>query len=318
MKRILKFLGLTLLLIILLVAGSAIYISSKGIPSYPIEKVSFNATITPESVARGKKLASMLCAGCHMNNSTRKLSGKLMADVPKEFGTIYSPNITQDENSRLADYSDGELLYLLRTGIKRNGQYAPPYMAKLPNMADEDINAIISFFRSDDPMLAADPTPTEQGEISFLTKALCNVVFKPFPLPENPIPMPDTNNTVELGKYLVYNLDCYTCHSADFKTNNYLDPPKSEGYLGGGNQTLNMEGQVVQTQNLTPHFSGIGEWNKDEFVKAVRSGQKEGEEALRYPMMPYILLTEKEAGSIYEYLMTVPPIDNAVARSVLN
>ena len=38
-------------------------------------------------------------------------------------------------------------------------KYAPPYMAKLPNLADKDMNAIISFLRSDHPLVAADPTP---------------------------------------------------------------------------------------------------------------------------------------------------------------
>ena len=191
-------------------------------------------------------------------------------------------------------------------------------MAKLPNMADEDMNAIIAWLRSDDPMLAPDLTPSKESDVTFLTKMLSNLAFKPFPMPTGSISMPDTGNTVELGGYLVHNLDCYTCHSADFKTNNYLDPPKSEGYLGGGNQTLNMEGKVVPTQNITPHETGIGNWTKAQFVKAVRSGQKDGEEALRYPMLPYVGLTEYEAGAIYDYLMTVPPIDNTVQRAILN
>jgi len=318
MKKALKFSGITIVILVLVVVGFAIFINAKGIPSYAVEEVHFKVESSPESIARGKTLATMLCAGCHLSNDTRKLSGKFMADVPKEFGTIYSPNITQHKESRIAEYTDGELVYLLRTGIKRNGQYAPPYMAKLPNMADEDVNAIISFLRSSDPLVAADPAPSKQIEESFLTKALCYLVFKPFPLPEHTISMPDTNNAVELGRYLVHNLDCYTCHSADFKTNNYLDPPLSEGYLGWGNQTLNLDGEVVVTQNLTAHGTGIGNWTKEQFIRVVRSGQKEGEEVLRYPMMPYSLLSEYEAGAIYEYLMTVPPIDNSVTRSVLN
>ena len=73
--------------------------------------------------------------------------------------------------------TDSELIYLLRTGIKKDGKYAPPYMAKLPNMADEDIDAIISFLRSDDPMMKADATPDQPCEPSFLTKLLCRVAF---------------------------------------------------------------------------------------------------------------------------------------------
>jgi muramoyltetrapeptide carboxypeptidase LdcA involved in peptidoglycan recycling len=50
---------------------------------------------------------------------------------------------------------DGELEYLVRTGVKANGQYVPPWMPKQPRMADEDLHSIVAFLRSDDPMVAA-------------------------------------------------------------------------------------------------------------------------------------------------------------------
>jgi hypothetical protein len=42
----------------------------------------------------------------------------------------------------------------------------------------------------------------------------------------------------------------------------------------------------------------------------------EGERALQYPMIPYTLLTDWEASAIYEYLRTIPDIENNVERSV--
>jgi hypothetical protein len=189
-------------------------------------------------------------------------------------------------------------------------------MAKLPHMADEDINAIISFLRSDDPMVKATPIASKPCEPSFLTKFLCTVAFKPLPLPTGKIEMPDTTNRVELGKYLTHNLDCFTCHSADFKTMNVLEPQKSPGYLGGGNKPLNMEGHVMLTANITPDKeTGIGNWTEEKFIKALKYGLKDGENALRYPMVPYSMLTDYEAGAIYSYLLTVPPIKNKVIRS---
>ena len=140
-----------------------------------------------------------------------------MFDAPKEFGAIYSQNITQDKTYGIGTWTDGELLYLLRTGIKRDGRYAPPWMAKLPNMADEDINSVIAFLHSDDPMVAASLTPDTPCAPSFLAKFLATVAFKPLPFPGHRIEMPDTNNAVELGKYLVFNLECYSCHSADYQ-----------------------------------------------------------------------------------------------------
>jgi hypothetical protein len=56
--------------------------------------------------------------------------------------------------------------------------------------------------------------------------------------------------------------------------------------------------------------------SKEAFIKAVKYGLKEGEPALTYPMMPYLQLTDKEAGAIYEYLQTIPPIKNKVERSI--
>ncbi|MBT8289485.1 MAG: cytochrome c, partial [Muriicola sp.] len=158
MKRILKYFGMTMGILILVLIAIGLYIGANDIPTYEIEKIEFSAVTTPEALERGKKLTTMLCANCHMDKSSGKLTGTRMLDAPPEFGEIYSQNITQDENVGIGSWTDAELLYLLRTGIKKDGQYSPPYMAKLPVMADEDLNAIIAFLRSDDPLVNPDPT----------------------------------------------------------------------------------------------------------------------------------------------------------------
>lgn len=304
--------------ILLIVLSGYLYIDITGIPKYPVEQVELQVEPTPELVERGQKLATMLCAMCHMNKETGVLSGTLMLDAPPEFGKIYSANVTQHETAGIGSWTDGEIAYLLRTGIRPDGQYIPPYMAKLPHMADEDIEAIIAFLRSDHPMVAADPTPTIPSKPSFLTKFLSRVAFKPFPMPEAPIPMPDTTDRIALGKYLAFNLDCFSCHSADFKTNDFFNPENSPGYFGGGNKPLDLEGNVVLTANLTPHpETGIGNWTEEQFIRAVKYGLKDGEPALRYPMLPYSQLTDYEAGAIFEYLKTIPPIDNKIVRPEL-
>jgi len=100
--------------------------------------------------------------------------------------------------------------------------------------------------------------------------------------------------------------------------NNFLTPELSKGYFGGGNKPLNRTGEVMFTQNLTPDVeTGIGGWSEEKFIKALKFGVKEGEEVLRYPMVPYSLLSDAEARAIYEYLKTIPPISNKVERSVI-
>jgi mono/diheme cytochrome c family protein len=316
MKKLLKY----LLVLVLAVAGlagcAAAIIHFRGIPHYETVKIDYNHISSPASIERGRKLASMLCANCHLNKSTGKLSGKKMDDAPPEFGYAYSANITSDPEYGIGSYTDGELLYLLRTGVKKDGRYTPPYMAKLPHMSNEDMNAIISFLRSDDPWVQAEHTPAKPCEPSFLTKFLCNTAFKPLPMPEQAIRMPDSSNKVDFGRYMALNLDCYTCHSGDFTKMDILNPEKSYLYFGGGNKPLNLEGQPVLTSNLTPDKeTGIGSWSEEKFVKALKYGIVEGEQTLRYPMVPYHQLTDYEAGAIYAYLMTIPPINNKIVRN---
>ncbi|MBU2018265.1 MAG: cytochrome c [Bacteroidetes bacterium] len=317
MKKILKITGVVLVSFIAIVGLYLVYIAFTDIPSYDIVKIEFQSKSTPESIERGEKLTLMLCANCHLNNDTRKLTGKRMLDAPTEFGEIYSQNITKDKQFGIGNWTDAELLYLLRTGIKKNGQYSPPYMAKVPNMADEDVNAIITFLRSKNPMVEADPTTDTPSKPTFFTKFLCRVAFLPFEMPSKQIPMPDTSNALELGKYLAHSLDCFSCHSADFKTNDFLDPPKSEGYFGGGNKLLDELGREKLALNITPDkVTGIGKWTKEEFVTALKYGIIKDGVALQYPMMTYSPLTDYEAGAIYDYLRTIPPIKNKVNRKV--
>lgn len=317
MKKVLKFIGLFLLFILILVAVGFIYVNSNDIPSYDVENNDFEVKSSLESVERGKKLTLMLCGNCHKSTDTGKFTGGKMLDAPPEFGEIYAPNITQDKTHGIGNWTDGELFFLLRTGIKKNGQYSPPYMAKLPSMADEDLNAILSFLKSDDQLVSSDPTPDKPSKPSFLTKLLCRIAWKPFPMPKEKIELPDSTNSIEMGKYLAINLDCFSCHSADFKTNNFLYPELSEGYFGGGNKPLDKEGRIMLTSNLTPDMeTGIGKWTEDKFIKAVKHGLKEGESALLYPMVPYWGLTNSEVSAIFQYLKTIPAISNKVERSL--
>lgn len=318
MKKFLKYFLILILVVAVVVIAALLFINFRGIPKYEVVELDYHVKPTPEKVARGKKLAMLLCANCHRNDETGKLTGKHMTDAPPEFGQIYSQNITQDKTYGIGNWTDGQILYLLRTGIKKDGHYAPPYMAKLGHMADEDIESVIAFLRSDDPMVTAAAVQDTPCAPSFLTKFLCRVAFKPLKFPEHKIPMPDTNNMVQLGQYLVYNLDCYGCHSADFKTINVENPPLTPGYMGGGNKPLDLDGNVVLTGNLTPDKeTGIGNWTEEQFIKAVKYGLIEGQPALRYPMVPFIQLTDHEAKAIFAYLKTIPPIKNKIVRPSL-
>ncbi len=317
MKKLLKILMFIVLALVIVIGITAAVINAKDLPTYEVEKIEYTASADSAGLARGKKFVTLLCAGCHLNTETGTLSGKRMEDAP-EFGDLYAQNITNDKEFGIGDWTDGEILYLLRTGVLPNGRYAPPYMAKLPHMSDEDLNNIIAFLRSDDELVKATNTADQPCEPSFLTKALCRVAFKPLPFPNQPIKTPAAGDKLALGKYLTINLDCWTCHSPSFEKLNVMEPEKTPGFLSGGNQSLyDKDRNQVVSLNITPDKeTGIGNWTEEQFIKATKYGILPEGHTLQFPMEPYTELTDEEAAAIFAYLKTVPAVSNKVERKI--
>ena len=319
MKRLFKILAYTLGAVLALLALAAAYIQFMGAPNYayqpPADIANLQVPRDSISVAQGAKIASMLCKECHKDFQTGQMTGHIMTDLPKEFGTIASYNITQDKTHGIGDWTDGELYYYLRRSIRKDGHYNP-IMGGFSLMADRDIQAIIAWLRSDDPTLAPDPKEYPVNQYNFLVKFLCNTAFTPPFLPATNVVVPDSTNKVALGKYLADGLfNCYPCHSADFKTMDTKVPERSEGYYGGGNPMLNYEGETVPSANITmDKETGIGSWTAAQFHDAVKYGKNPKGGPLYYPMFPHTALTDGEIDAIYAYLQTVPVIKNGVER----
>lgn len=318
MKRVLKWLGIVLGSIALILVGLALYIQFSGMPTYDVQKINVVVDKSPERVAHGRSLAINLCKLCHMNPKTGALTGQQMLDMPPEFGTAFSKNITNSKEHGIGNWTDGEILWLLRTGVHpHTSKYIPPWMPKFVHMSDYDIQSIVAFLRSDDPLVAPSSQINTEGEPTFLAKALVFGVFKPFDYPQKPIPHPDTNNALVYGKYLanaVY--DCYGCHLNDFADLNQLEPENSKGFYGGGIEMADATGTIVRTANITPdNATGIGKWTKDQFINAMRTGVKPNGKVFRYPMMRIATLSDHALGGIYDYLRTVPAISKTVDKT---
>lgn len=318
MKKALKIIGVLIGLVVLVVAGFLAFVAIRGVPKYEPKVPNIaNVDVTPERVAEGKRIATMLCRDCHYNPDTKKFTGREMSEV-SEFGIIRSRNITQDKEAGIGKWSDADIIYFIRTGIHpTTGQYVPPFMPKLMRLSDEDMACVVSFLHSSEPEVQPDKTELPPSEHSFLTKFLSTVAFKPYPFPEQPIARPDTTNPVAWGKYLALDvLDCWTCHSGDFTKMDVVHPENSFRFLGGGNKMKNEHGDFIFTANITPdEATGIGSWTEEQFVRAVKYGLVDGRPALRSPMKPFSQLSDNEAKALFAYLRTVPPINNKVERN---
>jgi mono/diheme cytochrome c family protein len=316
MKKVLKIMGYVLGAVVLIGGIGAAYIHFSGIPSYEVKLPDYPAFKADSTmIAEGKRLATMVCNQCHQA-SNGKLEGKYMADLPTMFGKVWAPNITGHAEYGSGRYSNAELAYLLRTGVKRDGKFAPPWMPKFPHLSDQDLQNVIAYLRSDEPELAPSEVVQPAPQPSFFAKFLCRVAFKPLPYPEKAIEAPPISDKVAYGKYLVTaKVDCYGCHSQSFETTNIMEPEKTPGYLGGGNPMPDLEGNIVVTRNLThDKETGLGNWTEEQFVLALKTGIRPSGPALRYPMTPYTGLTDEEAKAIWAYLQTVPAIHNKVDR----
>lgn len=312
MKKIWVFLALVALVLFLVFAGGYLWVANSDIPFYDNEAPeNFTVVADSASIAEGARMARMMCAQCHESNDGR-LGGGFMPDT-KEFGKIYAPNITQHPDYGIADYTNGELAYLFRTGIKKNGQFAPPWMPKYPHLSDKDLNNVVAFLRSDHYMVQPSENDPPYRQPSFLAKALSRFAFFPLEYPTQSIPEPDTSDPVAFGKYIsTAKFDCYSCHSADFKSLDIAQPEQSEGFMAGGNPLLRHSGEIILSPNLTMDpETGLGNWKEEEFIQSVRYGiRPHGKEAIAYPMVPYTELTDKEISAVWAYLNSLEPVRN--------
>ena len=313
MKRLFKILGILLGVALLVILAFVLFVQFSALPTYEGKSPDININPDSAKIAEGERIVNTLCAGCHLSDD-RKLGGRPMIDA-SAFGDVHSTNITNHPvHGALSKYSDGELAYLIRTGIKRDGTYAPPWMVKLPKLSDYDMEAIISYLRSDARPLQASNNANVPTTYNFLSKMLIKTkAFKPLPYPEGPVSAPDPSDRVEYGKYLALSkYDCFACHSKSFAKCDYLDPENSVGFMGGGNPIPDLDGNIILSANLTmDKETGIGSWSESDFIRAVQSGIRPDRKiANRYPMLPYTLLTDDELSAIYAYLKTIPVINN--------
>lgn len=311
-----KLLGLGLAGLLALVIAFCAYVAAVGVPTYDppvIPEVRVEAT--PARVARGQVIAQIQCLSCHADRNNR-LTGKHLAEVPALFGKIHSKNITQDKDKGIGNWTDGELIYFLRTGVRRDGSYAP-VMPQYPNMADEDLKSVVAWLRSDRFPVQPISEELPPSELSFVSKLLTHTLMKPLPYPQKLIMLPDSANVVALGKYTADAIgDCYACHSGDLVAQDKVHTELTQGYYGGGIEMVGEGGQKVITPNLTfDEQTGIArKYTKAQFIRAVKTGVRPDGTILKYPMEPKLGLSDREVGAIFEYLKTVPKIQNDVTR----
>ncbi|NND31629.1 MAG: cytochrome c [Saprospiraceae bacterium] len=310
MKKPIKILAIIVSVLLGIIFLVFLYVNLSDMPKHEVKDLPIKVTYDSTSVFQGKKIVETVCWTCHQGDDGR-LSGTMFSQPESAFGEIWTANITNHATQGIGRYSDGELAYMLRTGINRDGRFIGPFML-FPNMADQDLAAIIAYLRSDSPVTKGVDVKRPAPSYSFLAKALFKLgAMKPLSAPEDEIVAPPVSDAQNYGKYLATAVfACYECHSKSFETNNVLHPEHSEGYFAGGNPVEDRDFNLVFSSNLTPsRTSGIGSWNRDDFDRAIRTGISPNQKLLNSIMPRFSLMSDVEVDAIWTYLQSLEPVD---------
>src|SRR5499427_5712691 len=315
---------LRILLVLVVVAGLGVaWLALRRPAQRPPSAEKIEAT--PERLARGEYLVERVsdCFGCHSDHhwdrfaipvkSGTKGQGGYPFDaklgVP---GLVQAQNITQDKETGLGDWTDGEILRALRKGVNRKGEALFPMMPyeAFHEMSDEDAKSVVVFLRTVPPVR----NPVAPRHLDFPVNLL--IKFAPKPL-TGPVAGPDRKDTVAYGKYLAEIGGCYGCHTPRDDKGNFI--PGSD--YSGGWVMVGPWGKVVSA-NITPHPDNyLGRASRDEFIGRFKSFETLGGANApvappgRNTVMPWSVLaglTPEDLGAIYDYLKTLKPIQKKI------
>lgn len=297
MKKFLKWAGIVLGSLILILIILVIIFSSKGMKmvnqSFEVEPESVVIPNDSASLARGEYLVTMLCTDCHGED----LSGTDFWDDP-QLGYMAAPNLTSGKGGIGSSYKDVDWVRSMRHGVRPNGKglMIMPIVS-IQYMGEADLASSIAYLKTL-PAIDNEHGPTK---FKLLVKVLAGIGMMGDNFIEaalvdhskgfNPIPAPTDPS---FGEYNTNIFMCKACHGPEL----------------GGMPNHDPEGPFMA--NLTKG-GNLGKWSKEDFMKTIRTGiTPEGKE-LQKKFMPwhkYSQMSDIELSSIFDYIQSVPAIES--------
>jgi mono/diheme cytochrome c family protein len=265
--------------------------------------------------ARGKYLVSAgNCISCHTRPGGVPFTGGLAFDTP--FGTLYSTNITPDDETGIGTWTAADLRRALREGIAPGGRNlfpAFPYTA-FAKVTDADVDAIYAYLASLKAERYTPPANSPAFGLRWPMKIWNKLFFKPGPFAEDRSQSAEWNR----GAYLVEGLGhCGACHSP---RNRAMAEIADRAYAGGTIQDKVGEAGPVRrwsAVNLTSAKEGLGTWPVEDLAKYLNTGLSAHAGSFG-PMNEVIAnsltqLTKADAHAMAVYLKSLPAQDSKSA-----
>lgn len=300
MKKFIKWTGITLFTLLLLIAGTAFYLqqTAQGRLAKKYDETPKSMLIPSDSasVAAGQKWASVLCANCHGDN----LAGTAFFSDPG-LGNIAAPNLTPGGVG--GNYTDLDWDRAIRHAIGKDGRPLLIMPSKdFQYLSDEHASQIIAYLKTLPAVTQSWPKPN--------TSFMCDVLFQigafgdalnaetiDHQKPSHTAPTYAEN--ADYGNYLVKISGCRTCHGESL---NGGKDPNPEAPMG---------------PNLTPG-GGLPSWGAEGFAKTMRSGITPMGKELNAKFMPWKELgryDDLQLKAIYAYLMAQPRLEMAMVKN---
>ncbi|HTH75097.1 MAG TPA: cytochrome c [Trinickia sp.] len=260
-------------------------------------------TAPADVVKRGEYLARAGdCIACHTQPGDKLFAGGRA--MPTPFGTLFSPNITADNETGIGAWTADEFYRMMHTGRSRDGSLLYPAMpyGAYTKVTRADSDAIFAYLRSVPPV----HQPNRPHEMRFpynnreLLLGWRTLYFREGEYQADPTRSVEWNR----GAYLVQGLGhCSMCHTAI-------------NALGGSSESKAFEGGLIPMQDwyapsLTSNKeAGLGDWSIEDIADLLQKGvAKRG--AVYGPMAEVVYdslqyLSDDDVRAMSVYLKSLP------------
>lgn len=245
------------------------------------------------------------CASCHMADKAEGEAQLVLSGgqrFPSDFGTFVAPNISQDPEHGIGNWSLIDLANAVTRGVSPQGEHyypAFPY-ASYAKMELQDIADLHAFLRT----LPADPTPSQPHELGFPFSLRDSIgVWKILFLSDDWALPGNLTPTTARGRYIAEALaHCGECHTP----RNALGGMDAARWLGGAPNPSG-EGRIP---NITPGKLG---WTAGDIVQYLTTGFTPEYDSVGGHMAHVVenmaRLPEADRQAVAEYLLAVPNVE---------
>ena len=320
-KRVFKALIVVVVILVVGLAAVAVHVSNTWDRTYDAPLPEVHVSSDPAVIARGEYLVygPAHCVACHSSSygDMEKLAegvklplkgGLRMSLSP--LGIIYSRNLTPDPETGIGRYSDAQIARMLRWAVRPDGRATVEPLMPFGNMSNDDIDAIISFLRSQPPVKNAVP-PNEWTVLGKVVRTYMDIMKPRKSI--NPAPSTPTGVSAARGEYLArYVSNCVGCHTkrdqntfaaigTEFAGGWELEPDPNPGADPR---------EWYVTPNLTPMKGSklLDFPDRETFVARFKNG---GRHYAGSPMAweAFARMSVEDLESLYEFLHSLPPSD---------